>query len=138
MPAVEFDQKVNVAPFGNEFAARCRTEKIEAPNMKAATQRPQFLEVQQDLVNHEWLRFEMRKYSAPQRVPLTQPSVGGLTSACWPSRVTVWSKPAHCSRSRRFICIEESRITPAASSASDSVTPAAHRSNPRFRFAKIS
>lgn len=50
MAAVEFDQKVKVAAFGIEFAAHRRAEKIEPPNMKAATQRPQFLKVQQDLV----------------------------------------------------------------------------------------
>jgi hypothetical protein len=52
MPTIEFDQKVDVAPFGVEIAARSRAKKIEPPHMKAAAQRPQFLAMQLDLVNH--------------------------------------------------------------------------------------
>ena len=77
MPAIEFDQKVDVVLFEVETATRGRAKKIEPPHMKAAAQRPQFLTMQLDFVNHDGTRTLSRRRLGNDALGLAHAQLAG-------------------------------------------------------------
>ena len=56
---VEFDNKIDVAVFGVEIAARRRAEQIQPSHLEATAQRSQFLLVQLDFADHYGSAYEI-------------------------------------------------------------------------------
>src|SRR5437016_4940117 len=79
MIAVELDQKIDVAPFRIEIAARRGAEQIEPAHMETAAQLLQFFTMQRDFLDH--LGSGGEAISIARRRAIRQPSRGRFVAA---------------------------------------------------------